>query len=68
MKYEVGDKVITKLGEGVIVDFSIEPYDGNCYLIQLENGLHIWRKENFINKSFPQKLLNEIEEILKKYI
>ncbi len=68
MKYEVGEKVITKLGKGMIIDFKIEPYDGNCYLIQLENSLQIWRKENYIEKTVPQNLLDEITEIIKKYI
>lgn len=50
MKYKVGDKIITKLGKGIIIEFSIDSYGDNCYLIKLENGLHIWRKENFIEK------------------
>lgn len=41
--YNVGDTVMTKRGEGIVVDKTFTIHDGDVYKIRLNNGEYIDR-------------------------
>ena len=43
MTFEIGDKVVTPRGEGLIIDKSYTFHDGDIFLVRLNNGQQIWR-------------------------
>ena len=58
-KFSIGQTVNTPIGQGTIKDQKTFPYDGICYLVKLDDGKEIWRKES---------VLKEIEITLKEKI
>lgn len=56
--YQINQKVLTPVGKGIVREKKILPIDGQCYLIELENGSKVWRKESVI--SLPKADLTEI--------
>jgi len=55
-KFKIGDNVKGIIGEGIVIDRSVQPYDGNCYTIKLSDGRHVIRTEKSltINKSLSE--------------
>mgnify|MGYP001278388873 FL=1 len=43
MTFEIGNKVVTPRGEGLIIDKSYTFHDGDIFLVLLNNGQQIWR-------------------------
>lgn len=43
MTFEIGNKVVTPRGEGLIIDKSYTFHDGDIFLVRLNNGGQIWR-------------------------
>lgn len=80
--FRINQHVITPAGKGIVKDTKIFPIDGRCYLIHLENGQKVWRKESVISISKEDAIKNlakalsirfnldpiEVETIIKEII